>query len=88
MKRTKTKPAELSKFLDAIGDCMTPEAAKKILTFKADKKLQARVLYLGEQSNSGLLTREEHAEYGELIRQSTMISILQSKARRLLADHQ
>lgn len=85
MKRTKTKPASFGPLVEAIGDCLTPQSAKRILAIKADKKLQARVKYLGECANEGRLSYEENAEYAEIIRYDTMISILQSRARRLLA---
>ncbi len=88
MKRTRTKPASLTSLIAAVGECLTPESAKRILAIKADKKLQARVKYLGECANEGRLTAEENAEYAAIIRFDTMISILQSQARRLLADAQ
>ena len=88
MKRTKTKPASLSSLIEAIGDALTPMSAKRILAIKADKKLQARVKYLGECANEGRLSAEENAEYAAIIRFDTMVSILQSQARRLLADTQ
>ncbi len=84
MKRTKTKPASLTSLIEALGESLTSQSAKRILAIKADKKLQARVKYLGECSNGGYLSAEEHAEYGEIIRFDTMISILQSKARSVL----
>jgi hypothetical protein len=86
MKRTKTKPASILSLVEAIGDGLTPQAAKRILELKFDKKTQARVKYLGECSNDGRLTREEYAEYAEIVRFDAMLSILQSQARRLLAD--
>jgi hypothetical protein len=88
MKRTKTKPMSLVAILDAVGDCLTPQAAKRILEIKPNRKVQARVKYLGEQANDGRLTSEEHAEYADIIRYDDMLSILQSKARRLLANPQ
>ncbi len=88
MKRTKTQPASLALLIEAIGESLTPTSAKRILEIKADKKLQARVKYLGECANEGCLTAEENAEYSEIIRYDTLVSTLQSKARRLLADSQ
>jgi hypothetical protein len=88
MKRTKTKPASLGPLAKAIGDCLTPISAKRILAIKADKKLQARVKYLGRCANEGRLSYEENAEYAEIIRYDTMLSILQSRARCLLSEAQ
>ena len=41
MKRTNTKPASLAPLLNALGECLTPQSAKRILAIKADKALQA-----------------------------------------------
>jgi hypothetical protein len=76
------------RLIDSLGECLTPESAKRVLAIKADKKQQARIKYLGEQSNEGRLTSEEEAEYGEIIRVGTVIAILKSKARRFLANSQ
>jgi len=89
MKRTKKKPIPLlGQVFDIVGDGLTPQLAKRIVAIKLDKKIQSRVRYLGEQANEGLLTAEEDAEYEELIHYDTLLSILQSKARQLLAKTQ
>ena len=85
MKRTKTKPTLFEQVIDTFADCLTPESAKRILAIKADENHIARVKYLGEQCNEGLLTEAENAEYGQLIDLGTQLSILKSKARQLLA---
>ena len=87
MKRTKTKPTSLAKLYDALGNCLTPESAKRIVALKADKQIQARINYLADRCTEGLLTPEEDDEYGSIVRLGTMISILQSKSRQLLAKH-
>ena len=85
MKRTKTKPASLAPIFKAIGDFLTPELAKHVLAMKPTKEHIARMNYLADQCNEGLLTPEERAEYAQHIDFGTELSILHSKARQFLA---
>ena len=84
MKSTKTAPI-LERLLSSLGECLTPESARRLLALKADPALQARVDYLAEQCNEGLLTPDEQAEYRNYVSYGTFVAILKSKARQLLA---
>jgi hypothetical protein len=74
----------LSRLIDDLAGCFTPAFARRLLAFKADRKVQARVEYLAEQCNEGLLTPDERAEYESFVRFSDFVAILQAKARQLL----
>jgi hypothetical protein len=52
MKTAKTTPA-LDRLLGPLGECLTPEAARRVLALKADRILQARVDYLAGRCNEG-----------------------------------
>lgn len=80
------KPASLDQLLAALGDCLTPESARRLLALRADRKLQARVDDLATRHGRGALTPEEHAEYGRYVSYSTFVATLKSKARQLLAN--
>ena len=69
-----------------LGDCLTPESARRLLKLKADRKLQARVDDLADRHSRGELAAEEIAEYGQYVSYSTFVAILKSKARQLLAN--
>jgi hypothetical protein len=84
MKSTKTTPV-LDRLVAPLGECLTPESARRLLALKADSTLQARVNYLADRNNQGSLTPDEHAEYGNYMSYGTFIAILKSKARQLLA---
>ena len=84
MKATKTAPA-IDRMIAPLGDCLTPESALRLLALKADKTLQARIDYLAARCNEGLLTPEEHAEYGKYVSYGTFVAILKFKARQLLS---
>ena len=85
MKSAKSTPL-LDQLVAPLGDCLTPESARRLLALKADPKLQARVGDLAERHSRGALTLEEQAEYGRYVSYSTFIAILKSKARQLLAN--
>ncbi len=75
----------LDELVGPLGDCLTPESARRLLALKADPKLQARVDDLAARHNRGLLLPEEQAEYGGYVYFDTFVAILKSKARQLLA---
>jgi hypothetical protein len=81
MKTVKSTPA-LDRLVGPLGECLTPETARRLLALKADAKLQARVSYLAERNTVGLLTPEELAEYADYVSFSTFIAILKSRSRK------
>lgn len=84
MKTAKSAPI-LNQLMAPLGDCLTPESARRLLALKADPKLQARMDDLAARHSRGLLTPEVKAEYGSYVSFSTFVAILKSKARQLLA---
>lgn len=75
----------LSTYLDPIAEDLTPQQAEKILAARPNARLIARVEELGNKANEGTLTAEERAEYEYYIDVDEAISLLKTKARRLLA---
>ena len=84
MKTAKTATV-LDQLVAPLGNCLTPESARRLLAVKADPKLQARVHDLAGRHSRGVLTPEEQAEYGGYVYFDTFVAILKSKARQLLA---
>lgn len=78
--------ATLDQLISPLGECLTPESARRLLSLKADRKLQKRVEVLSEGQRSGKLSPEEQAEYSRYVSYSTFVAILKSKARQRLAD--
>lgn len=68
-----------------LGDCLTPESARRVLALKADAALQARVNDFAERHSQGLLNPAELAEYGRYVAFGTFVGILKSQARQMLA---
>jgi len=77
--------AVLNRLLDPVTQCLTPDAARKLVALRADATVQGRVDELADKSTAGSLTAEERAEYETYIAASTLIGILQSKAQKILA---
>ena len=82
----KTRAQALNRLIEPLTDCLTRESAERFVKMKPDAELQARVDELAGKSSAGTLTEDERAEYGEYITYGTIISILKSRARRLLAE--
>jgi hypothetical protein len=85
MKTANSAPV-LDQLMAPLGDCLTPESARRLLALKADPKLQARVDDLAERHRRSELTAQEQAEYGGYVYFDTFVAILKSKARQLLAN--
>jgi hypothetical protein len=84
MKRAKSTPV-LDRLISSLGDCLTPESARRILVLKADPEFQAQVDDLADRHTEGRLGPQEQAEYGSYVSFSTFVAILKSKARQLLS---
>jgi hypothetical protein len=77
----------LDRMLGPLGDSLSPAMARKLVKFRADAVVQARVQELADKCNEGELTPRERREYKEYVRAIHFISILQSKARTVLAKN-
>ena len=71
-------------FLDPTTGCLTPQVALRIVDWRPDTELQAHIQELGTKADSGTLSREEEAEYQQLVEDGDLIALLQAKARKIL----
>ena len=76
----------LDRFLQPVTEAFTPELARVLVDLRADDELQAEVELLREKANIGTLSPEEEVAYKDFVEAVDVISILQSKARRFLAN--
>ena len=74
----------LDRLIEPFAECLTTEAARKIVSLKADDAVQARVDELAEKANRGTLTDVEGAEYDRYLAAFHFMTVMQAKARRLL----
>jgi len=77
----------LDRFLEPVTDAFTPEVARRLAELRADDEAQAEVALLRRKANEGTLSPDEEAAYKDFVEAVDVISIIQSKARKLLARH-
>ena len=82
-----TVHSALTDLLDPLGDCMTPEAARKVVQLRVSTDSNSRMQLLAGKSTAGTLTDEERDEYEACVSAGTFIAILQVKARRMLGQN-
>jgi hypothetical protein len=78
--------AVLEEMLDPVSRCLGVETARALTDLQLDQRVQARVELLAGKCNEGRLTADEQAEYEAYVQASTLIGILQAKARQKLAQ--
>ena len=74
----------LDRLIDPIADCLTVQAAEKIVSLRADPELQQRIDELAEKANRGELTVEEQGEYDRYLAAYHVVTLMQARARRVL----
>ena len=78
--------AVLDEMLEPVSRCLGVKTARALVGLRIDKRTLARVEVLAEKCDQGQLTPEERSEYEAYVQASTLIGILQAKARRVLAQ--
>lgn len=78
--------AALQRILDPVGRCLTPDVARALLGLRADAETQARLEELADKSTEGTLTEAERDEYQAYVSAIDFLTVLQSKARAMLAS--
>jgi hypothetical protein len=78
--------AALDEVLEPIARCFTPDVARQIVALQAGHTLQARLDELASKANEGELTEQEREQYEAYVEAIDLISILQAKARKILAN--
>ena len=76
--------AGLDDLLEPLSLCLDAESARRLIAFRIDQPVQARIEALGQRANEGILDPSERSEYEALINAVDFIAILKLKARRHL----
>lgn len=74
----------LDQIIEPFAECLTQEAARKIVAIRADEQLQQRVDALAHKANAGTLTETEQSEYDRYLAAFHFVTILQARARRFI----
>ena len=75
----------LDQVLDPFAECLTPDAAERIVAYRVDPETQSRVEELASKANDGSLADEEREEYREFVDAFDLVAILKSRARKILS---
>lgn len=78
--------AVLDEMLEPVSRSLGLKTARALAALRVGARMQARVEILADKCNEGELTAKERAEYEAYVQASTLIGILQAKARRILAQ--
>jgi hypothetical protein len=76
----------LDEVLEPVTRCFTPDVARQIVALRAATTLQVRLDELAKKANDGEMTGEEREQYEAYVEAIDLISILQAKARKMLAN--
>ena len=76
----------LQQILDPFAECLTADAARKIVALRADPEMQAHIDGLAEKANEGTLTDEERADYEKFRATFHVVTMMQSRARKFLSQ--
>jgi hypothetical protein len=74
----------LDQLIEPFAECLTPEAARKIVGLRASVAMQAQVDDLAEKANLGTLTVAESAKYDQYLAAFHFVTVMQARARHLL----
>lgn len=77
----------LDAVLNPLTECLSPDAARRILQFQPDAATQARISELAGKADAGQLDEDERAEYRDYIEAFDLVAILKSRARAVLAQN-
>jgi len=76
--------AILGEMLEPVSRSFGLQTARSLVALRVSGRTRARVEKLAERCNQGKLSPNERAEYEAYVQASTLIGILQAKARRIL----
>jgi len=76
-----TVPTALDGLLEPLSRCLDAESAKRVVEFRIDPEVQARLGVLAEKANDGTLSDDERTEYEAVIDAADFIFILKLKVR-------
>jgi hypothetical protein len=79
-------PMVLSRLLDPVGRCLTPEVAQHLVALQVDPAAQAHLEELAEKCTQGQLSADERTEYETCVQALEFIAVLQAQSRSLLTD--
>lgn len=74
----------LDRLIEPLAECLTLDAARKIVALRADSESQLYIDDLADKANRGTLTDDEKSEYDRCLAAYHVITVMQARARRFL----
>ena len=74
----------IDQLMEPFAECLTEDAARRIVALRADVAVQTRVDELADMANRGVLSADDRAEYDRLLAAYHLVSLIQARARRML----
>jgi hypothetical protein len=74
----------LDEILKPVTQCLTLDNARKILHYRPNRKVEARIRKLARKCNEGELTPEERAEYETYVFAGEFVALIRAKAQALV----
>jgi hypothetical protein len=84
--RAEAEISLLDRILTPVTDCLTPEAARRLVALRADPEAQQRIDELADKCTEGSLSPQERSEYEAYVAAVNVLAVLQAKARTLLSS--
>lgn len=81
-----TSDTPLDRLLEPVAECLTADVARRLIEVRPDPRTQARIDELAQKADLGSLSATEIAEYQGYVEAIDLVSILQAKARKILAS--
>ncbi len=73
---------------DSVGECLTIDTADRLNSFSIPEALQQQLDNWADSNLRGELSEEDRQQYEATLRALNFITVLQYRARRLLASHE
>lgn len=77
----------LDRLIEPLAECLTMDAARRIVALRADDASQQYVDGLADKANQGTLAENEKFEYDQCLAAFHFITVMQVRARRTIHQH-
>lgn len=81
-----TEAAILARIIESDLDTITPDVARYLLSMRLPQRDEERVNELSARARAGSLTPSDEQELDSYLRIGRLLAVMQSRARRLLAN--
>ena len=81
-----TNSSALHQLFDSVGNCLSLEAASKLLKLRVTDELQSQLDLWATQNSEGILEADKKHEYEAILRALNFVAVLQAKAKLIARE--